>query len=178
VISWAFAVGLASCSSGSASKNARQPPSRTGSTTEDPWPAETARAQGLAAFGREADPAVRARVTAVLRSYLFALAAGDGTAACQGIATGLRAQVAAAHVGTPVKVTCAGALGSLYGQQSRAARANKRATRVIAVRVEGHRAFAIVRVPGTPTGFYPLVEEERAWRVAALGISLLPTQPR
>jgi hypothetical protein len=164
--------------------------SETGSTTGPTHPfvggksrvrtasgaAPAGRSGGIRSFGQQADRRQRAAVSAAVRGYTGALAADDGAVACSHLAAALQAQALKAAEGERrgSGTDCSRLLKSLFSGQARDTRAALRSIVISDVRVEGFRAFAVIREPGMPTEFFPLRLEHSQWKVAALGGSTLP----
>ncbi len=131
----------------------------------------------IAAFGHRADRHERTAIAAALDGYLSGVAAQNGALACSYLATAFRSEVVAAAQASSRtgRGDCAKALASSIAAQPRQTRTALRRVVIIAVRVKGASAFAIVRQPQTPVSFYPLVLTHGTWKVNALSSTVMPT---
>jgi hypothetical protein len=132
---------------------------------------------GIETFGRRASPAQAAAVSAVLRSYLHAAAGDAGAVACALLSAPFRSEVvgllsARAPRGAH---SCSQILDTQFARQNSNPRVRQGRISIAEVRVEGPRAFALLRQPGGGLAFYPLSQEGASWKLTALAPTTLPT---
>ncbi|MGA8745400.1 MAG: hypothetical protein WB507_06025 [Solirubrobacterales bacterium] len=122
-------------------------------------------------YGSEAPASKRADVTAALRSYLLARAAGRWSAACSymGAAVRNQAEVLAGELANAGRRrSCLSAYAKLAARVSKAQRANPLGGGLAALRVKGEKAFALFYGPHDQKYMIPMVHEGGAWKVNQL----------
>jgi hypothetical protein len=130
-------------------------------------------------YGGEASDADRQAVTAVVKGYYAAAAAGEATKACSLLYSSLAAGLAAPGQGSgqarSADEACAAGVAPLYEQQHAHLVADDVSTMAVsAVRVKGDLGLAVIGFRTQPQGEI-LVERERgAWKVDALFDSEMP----
>ena len=124
-------------------------------------------------FGREASDPERAAAARVLAAYLAAYEHGDGPTACSLLSSDARERLeqalgqAAAKAGRPA-LGCARILTAFGTHLPSQARRQLTAVRLLSLRVEGDRAFAIYDAADQKAYPVPMAKESGAWRVVAL----------
>jgi hypothetical protein len=145
------------------------PASATGAasaTTSTPSASDPA--SGILGYGHAAPPAQAAVIVQTLRGFLAAQAAANGPRTCTYLMPALRAQAAGPNA------SCAASFRTMFARQRSRMRAALRATQVTAVRVDGVRAFVVFHQSGGHQAFFPLFRERNAWKLGAIGLTVLP----
>jgi hypothetical protein len=131
----------------------------------------------LATYGHRAPPAEARAVTALVKRYYAASAAGDGATACTLLSASLAGGLASA-TSQPVRgagTTCAGPMSLLLEHQHAQLAAKEVATMtVIAVHTKGDIGLAVLGFRTTPQSEMILVREGGAWRINALFDGIMP----
>lgn len=127
-------------------------------------------------YGHEAGEADTQAVTAVVKRYYAAVAAGDGATACSLLASALGRSIVQSFGRSPALrgKGCAGIVSLLVKSSPGAPGADLAAVTVTHVRVNGSRGFALLRSKTIPSGEITVDREHGAWKVGALIGSALP----
>ena len=123
-------------------------------------------------FGSEGSGTERAAAAAVLHRYLDARAEHDWEAACAQLAPGLSETLAQQLWSKDGKHDCAAILARLTAAVPASALRRAAVADVGALRVEGEQAFLLFH-GDNGAYFMPMVQEDGAWRVAAIAASPL-----
>jgi hypothetical protein len=126
-------------------------------------------------FGAEASAAERAAAGRVLTAYLRAYASGDAQAACSLLASSATDALERtfAQAGSKAPKGCAAILQAMTGRVPQAARRQLTLVRILSLRVQGDRAFAIYDAADGKAYAIPMARESGSWRVAGLAGSPL-----
>lgn len=118
-------------------------------------------------YGRESTRPQRGQAEAALRGYLTARAGGEWSGACEGLTASLRRQVQAFAGGARAR-GCAAAYRALSAGAPASSRSNPLAHGLVALRLQGRRAFALFYGPDRQQYVMPMALEAGAWRVTQL----------
>ena len=125
----------------------------------------------LFATGKEADQVDKRAVTALIKRYYAAAAAGDGAEACPLLYSTLARGLAEGQgqSGQSGGNACAAALSSLFEQQRQQLEADQVATMVVPdVRLTGSIGTATVGFRAVPVGHFFVKRERGVWKIDAL----------
>jgi hypothetical protein len=115
-------------------------------------------------------------VTAVVKRYYAAVAAGDGAAACGLLSSGISKSIVQGFGRSPAlrDKGCPGILSLLFKYRPGQAGASLGAVEVTGVRVKGGRGFALLHSKTTPSGEIAIYREGGTWKIGSLIGSALP----
>jgi hypothetical protein len=99
---------------------------------------------GVLGYGRPAGAADRSASVALATRYLAAAARGDGAAGCRLLVPAVVESIGEAHERSQRRLPCAAALSALFREHHAELALKSETLRVIAVRVEGARALAVL----------------------------------
>lgn len=163
--------------SSSAASSAR---SANGQATQSAGASSTARRyphgdNSIQTFGHRGGEAERQTVDSIVKRYYAAVAAGDGSTACSLMARGLANSIAKGLGRSPALrgKGCGGILSLLFKRRSGSATVDT-SVQVTQLRVNGNRAFALLRSKTMPQGEITVYREGGAWKIGALIGSALP----
>ncbi len=127
-------------------------------------------------FGNEAGVAEKQAVTATVKRYYAAVAAGDGASACALLSPGLSKSIiqSLGHSAVLRGKGCAGILALLFKHGSAQSGASLADIEVTGVRIKGDRGFALLHSKTMPSGEISVDRENGAWKVGALIGGALP----
>jgi hypothetical protein len=130
----------------------------------------------LAAAGRPANAPARRAIATAVQSYYAAAAAGDGPQGCALLAASLAAGLAQESGDREGRRrTCAGELSLFFDQQhGRFAADTTSPPRLVAARVRGDSALAVLRFTAATEEEILLAREGGVWRIDALSGSTMP----
>jgi hypothetical protein len=131
----------------------------------------------LTTYGGNASPADARAITALVKNYYTASAAGDAARACSllyaSLAGGLAAQQSQAVPGA--RATCTEPMSALLGQQrARLAAEDASTMAVTAVHVKGDLGLAVLGFRRTPASQIVVEREGRTWKIDALVATYMP----
>ncbi len=127
-------------------------------------------------FGTEAGVAEKQAVTAIVKRYYAAVAAGNGAGACALLSSGLSKSIVQSlgRSATLRGKGCAGILALLFKHASAQSGPSLADIEVTGVRIKGDRGFALLRSKTMPSGEITVDRENGAWKVGALIGGALP----
>lgn len=127
-------------------------------------------------FGTEAGVVEKQAVTAIVKRYYAAVAAGNGAGACALLSSGLSKSIVQSlgRSATLRGKGCAGILALLFKHASAQSGASLADIEVTGVRIKGDRGFALLRSKTMPSGEITVDRENGAWKVGALIGGALP----
>jgi hypothetical protein len=127
-------------------------------------------------YGKPAVQADREAVSAAVRRYYAAVAAGDGSVACSLLSSGLSKSIVQSFGRSPALRTkdCAGILALLFKHRPGRSSASLAAVQVTAVRLNGDRGFALLHSKEMPSGEISVDRENGTWKIGALIGGALP----
>jgi hypothetical protein len=123
-------------------------------------------------FGTEAEGAAKHTASAAEQRYLSAVAERDYAAACALLSKSLTGSLEA-MVKPGRELACGQILERLLSPTASRVSAQQADGEVFKVRVEGDRAIVVFHAPGARLWALPLSREGGAWKVTALGASIL-----
>jgi hypothetical protein len=120
-------------------------------------------------YGRSAGEAEKQAVTAAVKHYYAAVAAGDGASACTLLSSGLSKSIVQTFGRSPTLrgKGCAGLLSLLFKRRPGHASASLAAIEVTGVRVKGDHGFALLRSKTMPSGEISVEREAGGWKIGA-----------
>ncbi len=128
-------------------------------------------------FGGPASATDEQAIIHLLQGYYADAAAEDGKAACSELDS-LTAESIVENYGHTRALqgsTCTAVISKLFTQQHRQLAIDNSSLKILAVKVEGHRALAIMKVASDRAARYiPARREGRAWKIVELLDSPLP----
>ncbi len=135
--------------------------------------APSPQAKVITEYGHEASPADKQAITALVNRYYAAAAADDGATACSLIYSPLAESVAEDYGQAPASASLAGTtcqvvMSKLFRQVPGQSSAVLATTEVTGVRVNGRKAFALLRSKAMPQGDIPLQRELGTWKIGTL----------
>jgi hypothetical protein len=150
----------------------------TTASTHPPSP----QAKAITEYGREASPAERQAITALVNRYYAAAAADDGATACVLIYSPLSESVAEDYGQAPAPASLAGktcqvVMSKLFRQVPGQSSAVLATTEVTRVRVKGRKGYALLRSKAMPEGDILVERELGTWRIGTPIGSPLPGSP-
>jgi hypothetical protein len=120
-------------------------------------------------YGKEAGRADKRAITAFVKRYYAAAAAGDGARACSLLYSTLAAGLGEGQDQPLPSRTCAAVVSLLFEQQRQRLAADDVATMtVVDVRIEGDDGIATLGFRTMPVGQFRVKRERGAWKVDAL----------
>jgi hypothetical protein len=124
-------------------------------------------------FGQAASTADATVVTALVKRYYAAAASDDGAAACK-LMYSLLAESVVANYGRPPAgppelrgETCGAVITKLFKQRHAQLASDGATLKLTGVRVQGNKAYALMRTATIPIGFVTLRREHGAWKLDA-----------
>jgi ketosteroid isomerase-like protein len=119
------------------------------------------------AYGKEAGQTDKQAITALVKRYYTAAAAGDGAEGCSLLYSTLATVLGEGQ--SPPSQTCAAAISQVFKQQHKQLAADEVATMVVVdVRVKGNLAVATVGFRTQPVGRISLKREQLTWKINTL----------
>jgi hypothetical protein len=121
-------------------------------------------------FGNEAGEAEKQAVTATVKRYYAAVAAGNGASACSLLSSGLAKSITQS-LGRSAALRgkgCAGILALLFKHRPGQSAASLAEIEVTGVRIKGDRGFALLRSKAMHSGEITVDREAGAWKIGAL----------
>jgi hypothetical protein len=176
-----LSLGATACGRGS--RGVGSTPSTTAPrTTQSPFRGDTDRLSDrgydkdddpIHYYGHAANAADERAVTALVKRYYAAGAAGDGARACLLLYSEIAGSVVEQYgrpLGPPALrgKTCAAVMSKLFKQRRRQLAADRATLEVTGVRVEGDRGYALLSSTKMPVGYIVLRREHDDWKVGAL----------
>lgn len=140
----------------------------SGSSTERRYPHGD---NSIQTFGHRGGESEQQIVSAVVKRYYAAVAAGDGSAACSLLSSGLAKSITQSFGRAPAlrgKAKGCGDILSLLFVHRGGRPAIDTSVQVTQLRVNGSRAFALLRSKMMPQGEIPMYREGGAWKIGAL----------
>src|SRR5680860_1610021 len=123
-------------------------------------------------YGFEAQDSERARAATVLKRHLQARAGGNWSVACGYLSDSVKESFATFTQGADGEAEapeCTELLASMFSRVPQATRAREARISPLSLRIEDEQAFLIYKTANGQIAALPIVAENGAWKVAALG---------